>query len=263
MIELSSYQNTYRSARLERDDRGILEVTLHSEGGPLVLDDTMHSELPLLFADIGNDPENRVVILTGTGDVFCTEIQAGEWDFSTPAGWDKTYLEGRRLIQNLLDIHVPMIAAVNGPARVHAEILVLCDIVLMSETADFQDAAHFGDPWKVVPGDGSHLVWPLLLGPNRGKYFLLMQQILDASESLALGVANEVLAPEALMPRAREVARHLAERSTVSLRNTRVVLNMMMRNMMQDSMSHGLALEGYSVMHNALEAAREAASEES
>ncbi|MBW2426965.1 MAG: hypothetical protein JRG86_22170, partial [Deltaproteobacteria bacterium] len=115
----------------------------------------------------------------------------------------------------------------------------------------------------VVPGDGSHLVWPLLLGPNRGKYFLLMQQILDASESLALGVANEVLAPEALMPRAREVARHLAERSTVSLRNTRVVLNMMMRNMMQDSMSHGLALEGYSVMHNALEAAREAASEES
>jgi enoyl-CoA hydratase/carnithine racemase len=225
-----------------------------------VLDDTMHSELPLLFADIGNDPQNRVVILTGTGDVFCTQIDDGDWDFSTPAGWDKTYLEGRRLIQNLLDIHVPMIAAVNGPARVHAEILVLCDIVLVSETADFQDTAHFGG-WQVVPGDGSHLVWPMLLGPNRGKYFLLTEQRIGAQEAVDLGVANERLSPDRLMPRARELAAFLSERSDATLRNTRVALNMMIRNMMQDSMSHGLALEGYSVMHNALQAARDAASE--
>jgi enoyl-CoA hydratase/carnithine racemase len=259
LVNLSTYQNKYRCARIEREG-GILEVTLHTDGGSLVLDETMHSELPLLFADIGNDPETKVIILTGTGEVFCTEIAAGDWDFSTPAGWDRTYLEGRRLLQNLLDVHVPMIAAVNGPARVHAEIPVLCDIVLVSETADFQDTAHFGG-WKVVPGDGSHLVWPLLLGPNRGKYFLLTEQRIAAQEAVDLGVANEVLAPEALMPRARELAAFLAERSSVTLRNTRVALNMMMRNMMQDSLSHGLALEGYSVIHNAMQAASDAAAD--
>jgi len=259
LIDLSTYQEKYSCARIEREG-GVLEVTLHTDGGPLVLNETMHIELPLLFADIGNDPENKVVILTGTGDVFCTEMTAGDWDFSTPAGWDRTYLEGRRLIQNLLDIHVPMIAAVNGPARVHAEIMALCDIVLVSETADFQDIAHFGD-WKVVPGDGSHLVWPLLLGPNRGKYFLMTQQRISAQEAVDLGVAGEVLAPEELMPRARELASFFAERSHATLRNTRVALNLIMRNMMQDSLSHGLALEGYSVMQNAMDAERDAASD--
>jgi enoyl-CoA hydratase/carnithine racemase len=259
LIDLSTYQHKYRCAQIERAG-GVLEVTLHTAGGPLVLDETCHSELPLLFADIGNDPETKVVILTGTGDVFCTEISAGDWDFTTPAGWDRTYLEGRRLIQNLLDIHVPMIAAVNGPARVHAEIPALCDIVLVSENADFQDTAHFG-AWGVVPGDGSHLVWPLLLGPTRGKYFLLTEQRIDAQQALALGVANEVLPRDQLMPRARELAAYLAERSTVTLRNTRVALNLVLRNMMQDSASHGLALEGYSVMHNAMQAARETESE--
>jgi len=252
VIEFSSYQDKYECARLERDDAGVLEMTLHTDGGPLVLNETMHRELPLLFADIGCDPENEVVILTGTGDVFMTDLAASDWDFTSPAGWNRTYLEGRRLIQNLLDIHVPMIAAVNGPARVHAEIPVMCDIVLISETTDFQDIAHFGG-FKVVPGDGSHLIWPLLLGHNRGKYFLLTEQRLSAQEALDLGVANEILAPDELMPRARELAAHLAQRSTATLRNTRVAINMMMRNMWQDSVSHGLALEGYSVIHNAVE----------
>lgn len=255
MIDLSSYQDRYSCARVEREN-GILEVTLHTDGGPLVLNEAMHVELPRLFADIGCDPDNKVVILTATGDVWCTEMAAGDWDFSGPAGWDRTYLEGRRLIQNLLDIHVPMIAAVNGPCRIHAEIPVLCDIVLVSEQADFQDTAHFGS-FKVVPGDGSHLVWPMLLGQNRGKYFLLTEQRLSAREALDLGVANEVLAPDALMPRARELAAMLAERSVATLRNTRVALNLMMRNTMRDSTSHGLALEGYSVIQNALDTADE------
>jgi len=154
-------------------------------------------------------------------------------------------------------VHVPMIAAVNGPCRVHAEIPVLCDIVLATEDTDFQDTAHFGS-FKVVPGDGSHLVWPMLLGPNRGKYFLLTEQRLSASESLALGVVNEVLPREDLMPRARELAAMLAERSVATLRNSRVALNLMIRNWMRDSTSHGLALEGYSVIQNALDEAAKA-----
>ena len=98
------------------------------------------------------------------------------------------YWEGKRLLMNLLDIPMPMISAVNGPALIHAEIPVLCDIVLASETAAFQDAPHF--PNGIVPGDGVHLVWPLLLGANRGRYFLLTGQKLSAQEALTLGVVK-------------------------------------------------------------------------
>jgi enoyl-CoA hydratase/carnithine racemase len=247
---LPEYLEKYECARLERNAAGVLEIQLHTRGGSLVLDETTHRELPLLFTDVSNDPDNKVIVLTGSGDVFCAELADSDWDFTTPAGWDRTYWEGRRLMQTFLDIHVPIVAAVNGPARVHAELPVLCDIVLASDTTEFQDIAHFGS-FGVVPGDGSHLVWPLLLGLNRGKYFLLTEQALSAEQALELGVVNEVLAPADLMPRARELAAMLAERSAVTLRYTRVAINMMLRNLMQDGMSHGLALEGYSVMERA------------
>jgi enoyl-CoA hydratase/carnithine racemase len=189
-------------------------------------------------------------VLTGTGAEFWTEVDDSAWDLSTPAGWDRIYWEGRRLLQCLLDVPVPMIAAVNGPAHVHAEIAVLCDIVLAAETAEFQDVAHFSG-FQVVPGDGSHLVWPLLLGHNRGKYFLLTGQKLSAREAQALGVVNEVLPAAELLPRARALAAELARRSPVTLRYTRVALNMLLRTVMQDGVSHGLALEGYSILERA------------
>jgi enoyl-CoA hydratase/carnithine racemase len=92
-----------------------------------------------------------------------------------------------------------MIAAVNGSALIHAELAVLCDIVLAADTTEFQDAPHF--PMGLVPGDGVHVVWPLILGPNRGRYFLLTGQKLFASEALDLGVVNEVMPRDKLLPR--------------------------------------------------------------
>ena len=252
MSQLSEYAKKYECAHLERDGAGVLEIRLHTRGASLVLDETPHRELPSIFTDVSNDPDTKVIVLTGTGDEFCAELADSDWDFTTPSGWDRTYWEGRRLMQTFLDIHVPIIAAVNGPARVHSELPVLCDIVLASDTTEFQDIAHFGS-FGVVPGDGSHLVWPLLLGLNRGKYFLLTEQSLSAAQALELGVVSEVLAPADLLPRAHELAAMLAERSAVTLRYTRVVLNMLLRNLMQDGMSHGLALEGYSVMERAQE----------
>src|SRR4029453_6565720 len=104
-------------ARLEREG-GVLEIHLQTRGGPIVLDETSHRELPLLFADVALARENRVVILTGSGGEFWTAVDDSGWDFTAPEGWDRIYWEGRRLLQGLLDVPVPMIAAVNGPARV-------------------------------------------------------------------------------------------------------------------------------------------------
>lgn len=239
MSTFEDYRERWSRARLRRQD-GILEVRLCSgSGGSLVWDEPAHRELPELFAAIGADTGNRVVILTGTGADFCATGDGAGWDVSTPLGWDKIYREGKALLRNLLEIGVPVISAVNGPARVHAELGVLADIVLASETAVFQDAAHFAGGH--VPGDGVHVVWPMLLGPNRGRYFLLTGTELSAAEALAAGVVGEVLPPGQLLERAWQLARRLAAAGDLTLRYSRVVLTEQLRRAMAADLGYGLA----------------------
>ena len=135
-----------------------------------------------------------------------------------------------------------MIAAVNGPAHRHAELAVMCDIVIAAEHTTFQDSAHF--PNGTVPGDGVHIVWPLLLGPNRGRYFLLTGQKLSAQEALGLGVVSEVLPRDRVLPRAWELAEQIASRPTLAIRYARVAMTQTLKRMMLDNLGYGLALEG-------------------
>ena len=127
-----TYRNKYENVRMKRED-GILEVALHSGGGSLVFNGYVHEALVAAFRDIGDDPENHVVILTGTGDEFCAQITPDGFDFFTPTGFDKIFREGTQVLENILDIQVPMIAAINGPVTVHSEYALLCDIVIATE----------------------------------------------------------------------------------------------------------------------------------
>lgn len=238
---LDDYVERYNHVHMHRQ-HGILELRLHSDNGPLVWGDGPHTELGSCFEDVGRDPENRVVILTGTGDSFIASIDKSWLGPMTPPKWDKIYFNGKRLLANLLDIEVPVIAAVNGPARVHAELAVLSDITLAADTAIFQDAPHFR--LGTVPSDGVHVVWQALLGPNRGRYFLLTGQKLSAAEALGLGVVNEVHDPAALLGRAWELATILARQADTTLRYTRVALTQHLKRLVLDHVGYGLALEG-------------------
>ena len=150
---------------------------------------------------------------------------------------------GKNLLFNLLRIDVPMISAVNGPAVRHAEIPVMCDIVLASENAVFQDSAHFSG--GLVPGDGVHVVFPLVMGLNRGRYFLLTGQSLDAHEAKDMGLVNEVLARDRLLPRAWELARRIMEQPEVNRRYARLLLTERLRRQMHELLPYGLALESF------------------
>lgn len=249
-MRLSDYETRYHTIRFERTD-GILELTIHTRGGEALWgtsERSLHNELGLAFADIARDPENKVVLLTGTGRSFIAAMDPEERapEPTLAAMWPRIYDEGLALLENLLAIPVPVIAAVNGPALIHAEIAALSDIVLAAEHAEFADLAHV--PGGAVPGDGVHTVWPMLLGPNRGRYFLLTGQRISAQEALRLGVVAEVLPADRLLPRARELARQLALLSARTLRHTRTVLVRHLRRRLSDELGLGLAVEALATL---------------
>lgn len=253
-MKLADYANRFKTAVVSRDEAGVLTIRMHSRGGPLVWGGLPHGELADLFTAVAADRDNRVVILTGTGDWFTTlppgeglgPLAMGEYSAEV---WDRIIRDGTRLLNQLLEIEVPVIAAVNGPTNVHSELAVLCDIVLAADTAWFQDAPHF--PGGLVPGDGIQVIWPLLLGPNRGRYFLLTGQKIAAAEALSLGVVGEVLPPDKLMARAHELASELATRNPVLLRNTRHVLTRPIKRALAHDLHAGLALEAVASLSGA------------
>lgn len=203
-----------------------------------------HEEFVDLFHQIGQDPENRVVILTGAGHAFIDRIDPEGFDFFTPRGYDKIYREGRKVLANLLDISVPMIAAVNGPATVHSEYVLLADIVIATPDTVFQDKPHFA--FGIVPGDGIHVLWPEVIGSIRGRTFVLTRQVIDATEARALGVVSEIVPADRLIGRAHEIANDIARLPPLTARYTRLALTRKLRRIVEDGVDYGLALEGLS-----------------
>lgn len=242
MISLEDYAERYRTIALRRRNH-ILELTFHTNGGPLQWGPVAHEEWPDAFARIGEDRENRVVIMTGTGDMFSGPEGSRETaPTRTPFEWERTRWEGTALLMNLLNIQVPVISAVNGPALRHADTPLLADIVLACNEAVFQDSGHFMS--DTVPGDGMHVVMPLLMGLNRARYFLYTGQAISAAEAHAMGLVNEVVPREELLPRAWMLAESLVEKPPLVLRYTRLLLTQQVRSAMHDLLGLGLAVEG-------------------
>lgn len=235
------YRDRFANIALSRDADGVLLMRLHTNGGPLVWSALAHEELGYCFTDLGADRDNKVVVMTGTGASWCEEIDAGSFKLGTASDWDLTFYDGRRLLGNLLDIEVPVISAINGPARIHPEIPVMSDIVVASDTTLFQDAPHFMS--GIVPGDGAHVVWPHLLGPNRGRYFLIMGQELGAAQALDWGAVSEVVPADQVLARAMEIATMIAAKPMLTRRYTRVALTQRYKRLLQEGLSLGLGLE--------------------
>jgi enoyl-CoA hydratase/carnithine racemase len=244
MSKFDTYRASFPNARLSRSKAGVLEVALHTNNGTLVFNGHIHEQFVDLFHEIGSDRDNRVVILTGSGGAFMESISPDGFDFSTPLGYDKIYREGRKVLMNILDIEVPLIAAVNGPVRLHSEYILLADIVLATPSVVFQDKPHF--EMGVVSGDGVHLLWQEAVGTIRGRYFIMTRQELDAQTAKEWGAVNEIVPADKLLTRAREIAERLAELPPLTSRYTRMAMTQKLRRIIDEGVTLGLALEGIS-----------------
>jgi enoyl-CoA hydratase/carnithine racemase len=244
MYEFDTYRDRFPNARLTRSKTGVLEVALHTNGGTLVFDGHTHEQYVELFHAIGSDRDNRVVILTGSGAAFMETLSPDGFDFFSPRGYDKIFREGRKVLMNILDIEAPLIAAVNGPVRLHSEYILLCDIVLATPSVVFQDKPHF--EFGIVPGDGVNLLWQEVLGTVRGRYFILTRQELDATKAMEWGAVNEIVSADRLLSRAREIAEGLAALPPLTTKYTRIALTQKLRRIIDEGVGYGLALEGVS-----------------
>lgn len=238
MTEAAPTPNWATIAVTRVDD--IIELRLHSDGGPLIWSAEAHRECYEAFLWVAADREAKVLILTGTGETFCDALDTTS--FSQMA-WHELWYEGRRMTAGLNEIDIPIIGAVNGPATIHGELPVMADIVIAADHANFADHAHFAARDNVA-GDGSNLVWAELLGRTRGMYFLLTGERITADEGKRIGFVNEVMPLAALNDRAWELARELARRELPILRYAKDAIGIGFRRDFRQNLGHGLGVQG-------------------
>jgi len=248
---LEEYAERWQDFLALRREDGILEVRFHSDGGPFLWGVEVHKNLIPALHDIASDPENECLIVTGTGDAFLAGSDDASWirngqfldapNFTADQTYDHWYVTQTRLPFSLFHLPIPIVSAINGPHRVHAELSVCADLVICADNTYFQDVHVFEG---MVPGDGSHIVWRELLGLNRGRAFLLTGDKIEAQEALDLGIVYEVLPPEQLNDRAWELAREVFMRQPrLTRRMTHSLLMQPWREAWEKEIWTGLAHE--------------------
>jgi len=239
------YFGAYRSLKLTRDDRGVLVAQFHGNGGPFTFTAQDHTDFVDAFYRIGQDRANKIVILTGAGGEFIPGIDFSSFgSVADPTIWSQVHDEGVQIVENIANIRVPVIAAVEGRAHVHSEYALLANVIVASEGATFQDVPHFAG--GIVPGDGIFTTWSYRAGAGRAEAFLLNPQPLAARTAQEWGVVAEVVPNGKALSRARELAELYLKAPEVTRRNTRIHFIQPLKERIVREVGYGLSLEGAS-----------------
>lgn len=243
-ISFEEMQEKYKDFfHLEKREDGVVLVQHHTQGGPLRFSLRWHHALPLLYRDICQDRTNELIIFTGTGDEFIQHADVADF-----AGFDvyknsldHFWTDAFELIEGFLyNIHVPVIAAFNGPALVHSEWALMADYIIASDNTTFQDA-HYENHY--VAGDGNSLVFAERMGVTRGYALAMMAEKIDAQAAKDGGLVHEVVPRDQLLDRAYEVADWLMSRSRAVRRNQHLVNIRHWRDVMHRHLGHHLGAE--------------------
>jgi len=239
------YFTAYHNLKLTRDANGVLVAEFHDNGGPFVMSAQAHTEFVDAFYRIAQDRANKIVILTGGGGEFITDVDWSSFgDASDPGIWSQVHDEGVQVLENIANIRVPVIAAIEGRAHVHSDYALLASVIVAAEGATFQDVAHFMA--GIAPGDGVFTTWSYRAGAGRAEAFLLNPQPLTARTAYEWGVVAEVVPNGKALLRARELAALYLKAPEVTRRNTRVHFIQPLKERIVREVGYGLSLEGAS-----------------
>ena len=240
-----AYFTTYRSLKLSRDAQGVLVAEFHTKGGPLTFTAQDHTECVDAFYRISQDRENKIVIFTGAGGEFIPGIDFATFgNVADPEVWSQVHDEGVQILENLANIRVPVIAAIEGHVNVHSEYALLANVIVAGEGATFNDLPHFTS--GIVPGDGVFTTWSYRAGAGRAEAFLLNPHPVTARTAYEWGVVAEVVRDGQALARARELAGLYLKAPEVTRRNTRAHFIQPLKERIVREVGHGLSLEGAS-----------------
>ena len=241
----SDYLDSYRSLKLTRDANGVLVAQFHTSGGAFTFTAQDHTEFVDAFYRIAQDRANKIVILTGAGGDFIPAIDFSSFgNVADPGVWSQVHDEGVQLLENISNIRVPIIAAVEGRAHVHSEYALLSNVIVAADGASFHDVPHFAG--GIVPGDGIFTAWSYRAGAGRAEAFLLNPQPLTARTAYEWGVVAEIVPNGRALGRAQELASLYLKVPEVTRRNTRMHFVQPLKERIVREVGYGLALEGAS-----------------
>ncbi len=230
----------YETIEVDVED-GVAVLTLNRPEHRNSVDDRMHSELTAVFVDLRRTKEVRAAVLTGAGEAFCS---GGD---SSPSRRFETFTgltpveEARAIVESLLDLDQPLVAAVNGDALgLGALLATLADVAFIERSARIGDAHVRGG---VTAGNGTSAVWPLLVGVNRTKDLLFGSKLLPAEEAVRIGLVQELVDDGEALPRAIELAREWAAFPVAALQTTKRAVNVHLRAAVAQVLPFSLALE--------------------
>ena len=221
----------------------VLRVTIdHPSSALNAVDERLHHDLTALCAGLKREAEARAVLLTGRGRAFSA---GGDFNWfpalQEPGRLEALRRDAKQLVWDLLDVEIPIVAAVNGHAMgLGASIALLCDVIFMADTATI------GDPHVkvgIVAGDGGAAIWPLAVGPARAKEYLLTGDALTAAEAERIGLVNHVVPAAELDPTAMAFATRLAAGAPLAVRYTKLAVNKLVKDAVNVAFDASTALE--------------------
>ncbi len=242
---MSRYAN-YQHLQVEVVNK-VATVTINRPEARNAINQRMIRELRTIWDDLSDDMSVNVILLTGAGKYFSV---GGDVKMMSERPGGDVLEEGevhdpmisRRLVTRQLDCDKPIVCAINGDcvglAATHA---LLCDITVMSEDARIGDS-HVNKA-GLVAGDGGTVIWPLLVGVNKAKEFLMRGTLLKGAEAERIGLVNHCVPAAEVLAKARAIAQELADGPTWAIRWTKLSINQIVKERVNHLLEASMALE--------------------
>lgn len=241
---MSDYNYQTLNVTIEGREDDVFRIEI-DQGDLNLVDGTMHEELAEVFTD-AYESDTRVVVLTGEGRAFSAggDVRWMQNWIDDPEYFEEVAREGEEIIENLVNIEVPVIARINGDATgLGATIALCCDIVVASKEV------RIGDPHVRVglaAGDGGAVIWPLLVGLNKAKEFLITGKLVEASEAEDIGLVNHAVPSDELDETVDEIIEEITTLPQPAVKYSKMAANVWLQEGVTKILRQSLALESMS-----------------